>query len=86
MFIETTGGAKTPEAIAKSLKKNGHLIASIKDPSLNGRRKYYKIKESGADRIIEVLIIEEKAISTRILTTKQEATWNSKDATDAAKR
>lgn len=67
MFYETTGGAKTPEAIAQSLKKYGHLIAIHADPYLNGRRKYYTIETFDDDRVVEVLFIGEKAIYTQYL-------------------
>lgn len=68
MFIQTTGGAKTPEEIYKSLKKYGHLVARVQDYTLNGVRKYFSIKEQFDDpRIVEVLIICEKVIYTQYL-------------------
>ena len=68
MFIETTGGAKTPEQIYNSLKKYGHLVGIVRDQTLNGVRKYYSIKEQFDDaRIVEVLIICDKVIYTQYL-------------------
>lgn len=72
MFINTTNGAKTPEEIAKSLKKYGHLIAICPDIHLNGKRKYYSIKDFDDDRIVEVLFIGEKAVATTYLPAEAE--------------
>ena len=67
LFIESTGGCKTPDDIAKSLKKYGTLIAVKPDPYLNGQRKYYTIETFGDSRVVEVLIIDNKAVYTKYL-------------------
>ena len=74
MFVITTGGAKTPDEVYKSLKKYGHLIAIHPDAFLNGTRKYYTIKHFDDDRIVEVLIIGEQVIYTQFVPASVEKT------------
>ena len=74
MFVISTQGVKTPEEVYKSLKKYGHLIAIHPDPFLNGTRKYYTIKHFDDDRIVEVLIIDEKVIYTQFVPASAEKT------------
>ena len=74
MFVISTQGVKTPEEVYNSLKKYGHLIAVQPDPILNGTRNYYTIKHFDDDRIVEVLIIEDKVIYTQFVPASAEKT------------
>lgn len=67
MFVISTQGVKTPEEVYNSLKKYGHLIAIHPDSHLNGTRKYYTIKHFDDDRIVEVLIMDDKVIYTQFI-------------------
>lgn len=64
MFIESTGGAKTPQDIAKAVRKYGVCIAVKDDPFLNGKRYYYTVEDFDEDRILEVTYIEGIAVAT----------------------
>lgn len=67
LFIETTNGTKSPDDVAKALRKYGTLIAIKPDTYLNGQRKYYTIEHFDDDRIAEVLIINGKAVYVQYL-------------------
>lgn len=63
VFIKKERGCNPLQAIAEECKHKGHLLAIVRDPYLQGVRKYYSLGED--KRPMEITEVDNRVISAR---------------------
>lgn len=63
VFIKKERGYNPLQAIAEECKRKGHLLAIVRDPYLQGVRKYYSLGED--KRPMEITEVDNRVISAR---------------------